>query len=58
MSPDPGCPAAYAVLRTDIPDLEGCTICFTFGWRKDVVVASIEALRLHVVGRLTDDVIT
>ena len=55
MNPDPDYSAAYAVLRTDRPGLEGHALCFTIGRGNDVVVAAMEALRPHVVGRLATD---
>ena len=55
MNPDPDYSAAYAVLRTDQPGLEGHALCFTIGRGNDVVVAAMEALRPHVVGRLATD---
>jgi L-fuconate dehydratase len=57
MNPDPDYSAAYAVLRTDDPDFEGHALCFTIGRGNDVVVAAIEALRPHVVGRPTDEIV-
>jgi L-fuconate dehydratase len=51
MNPDPDYSAAYAVLRTDVPGLEGHALCFTIGRGNDVMVAAIAALRQHVVGR-------
>ena len=51
MNPDPDYSAAYAILRTDVPDLSGNALCFTIGRGNDVIVAAIEALRPHVVGR-------
>jgi L-fuconate dehydratase len=56
MNPDPDYSAAYAILRTDRDDLQGHALCFTIGRGNDVVVAAIEALRPHVVGRLVDDI--
>ncbi|HEY3976150.1 MAG TPA: enolase C-terminal domain-like protein [Streptosporangiaceae bacterium] len=55
MNRDPDYSAAYAVLRTDRPGLEGHALCFTIGRGNDVVVAAIAALRPHVVGRLATD---
>src|SRR6202035_1096042 len=51
MNPDPDYSAAYAVLRTDADDLQGNALCFTIGRGNDIVVAAIEALRPHVVGK-------
>ena len=56
MNPDPDYSAAYVVLRTDADDLEGHGLCFTIGRGNDVVVAAIEALRPHVIGRLVEDI--
>jgi L-fuconate dehydratase len=55
MNLDPDYSAAYAVLRTDRPGLEGHALCFTIGRGNDVVVAAIAALRPHVIGRLATD---
>jgi L-fuconate dehydratase len=57
MNVDPDYSAAYAVLRTDSAPLEGTALCFTIGRGNDVVVAAIEALRPHVVGRLASEVV-
>jgi L-fuconate dehydratase len=51
MNPDPDYSAAYAVLRTDAPGLEGHALCFTIGRGNEVMVAAVAALRRHVVGR-------
>jgi L-fuconate dehydratase len=56
MNPDPDYSAAYAVLRTDSDALDGHALCFTIGRGNDVVVAAIEALRPHVVGRYAEDI--
>jgi L-fuconate dehydratase len=56
MNRDPDYSAAYAVLRTDGMDLEGHALCFTIGRGNEVVVAAVEALRPHVVGRYADDI--
>ena len=56
MNTDPDYSAAYAVMTTDTPDLAGHALCFTIGRGNDVVVAAIEALRPHVVGRLVAEV--
>src|SRR6201988_4272411 len=56
MNPDPDYSAAYAVLRTDDEDLQGTALCFTIGRGNDIVVAAIEALRQHVVGRPVDEI--
>jgi L-fuconate dehydratase len=56
MNPDPDYSAAYTVLRTDTDGLAGHALCFTIGRGNEVVVAAIEALRGHVVGRFVDDI--
>jgi L-fuconate dehydratase len=56
MNPDPDYSAAYAVLRTDAEGVDGHALCFTIGRGNDVVVAAIEALRPHVVGRYAGDI--
>jgi L-fuconate dehydratase len=56
MNPDPDYSAAYAILRTDRDDLEGHALSFTIGRGNEVVVAAIEALRSHVVGRYAADI--
>jgi L-fuconate dehydratase len=58
MNLDPDYSAAYAVLRTDSGSPDGHALCFTIGRGNDVVVAAIEALRLHVVGREVGDIVT
>ncbi len=50
MNPDPDYSAAYLTLRDDDgPD--GVSLVFTIGRGNDVVVAALDALRHHVVGR-------
>jgi L-fuconate dehydratase len=56
MNPDPDYSAAYAVLRTDDDGPAGRALCFTIGRGNEVVVAAVEALRSHVVGRLAEDI--
>ncbi|MEZ0093804.1 L-fuconate dehydratase [Streptacidiphilus sp. EB129] len=52
MNPDPDYSAAYLVLRTDDPGgAEGHGFSFTIGRGNDVLVAAIQALRPHIVGR-------
>jgi L-fuconate dehydratase len=58
MNPDPDYSAAYAVLRTDAPGLEGHALCFTIGRGNEVMVTAVAALRRHVVGRYVTDIIT
>jgi len=58
MNPDPDYSAAYAVLRTDAPGLEGHALCFTIGRGNEVMVTAVAALRRHVVGRYVTEIIT
>jgi L-fuconate dehydratase len=50
MNPDPDYSAAYVVLETDEPGLEGHGLTFTIGRGTDICVAAIEAMRHLVVG--------
>ena len=58
MNRDPDYSAAYAVLRTDAPGLEGHALCFTIGRGNEVMVTAVAALRRHVVGRHVADIVT
>ncbi len=57
MNPDPDYSAAYAVLRTDAPGLEGHALCFTIGRGNEVMVTAVAALRQHVVGKHVTEII-
>jgi len=50
MNPDPDYSAAYLVLETDVPELEGHGLTFTIGRGNEVCVAAAEAMRHLVVG--------
>lgn len=50
MNPDPDYSAAYVILATDRPELEGHGLTFTIGRGNEICVAAIEALRPLVVG--------
>ncbi|MGN7998461.1 L-fuconate dehydratase [Sphingomonas sp. 22176] len=50
MNPDPDYSAAYVILETDVPDLEGHGLTFTIGRGNDICVAAIEAMRHLVIG--------
>jgi L-fuconate dehydratase len=50
MNPDPDYSAAYVILETDRPGLEGHGLTFTIGRGNEVCVAAIEAARHLVVG--------
>jgi len=50
MNPDPDYSAAYVVLGTDTPGLEGHGLTFTIGRGNEICVAAIEAMRHLVIG--------
>src|SRR6202008_2303283 len=50
MNRDPDYSAAYVILRTDQPGLEGHGLTFTIGRGTEICCAAIEALRHLVVG--------
>ena len=50
MNPDPDYSAAYVILETDTPELQGHGLTFTIGRGNEIVCAAIEALRHLVVG--------
>ena len=50
MNPDPDYSAAYVVLETDAPGLEGHGLTFTIGRGNDIVCAAIRAMQHLVVG--------
>lgn len=50
MNPDPDYSAAYVILETDQPGLEGHGLTFTIGRGNDICCAAIEAMRHLVVG--------
>jgi L-fuconate dehydratase len=50
MNPDPDYSAAYVVLKTDTPGLEGHGLTFTIGRGNDICCAAIGAMRHLVVG--------
>src|SRR5215475_6126042 len=50
MNPDPDYSAAYVVLETDKPGLQGHGLTFTIGRGNDICCMAIEAMRHLVVG--------
>ena len=50
MNPDPDYSAAYVVLETDTPGLEGHGLTFTIGRGNEICVAAIEAMKHLVIG--------
>ena len=51
MNPDPDYSAAYVVLKTDQPGLEGHGLTFTLGLGTELCVAAAKALAPAVIGR-------
>jgi L-fuconate dehydratase len=56
MNPDPDYSAAYVILKTDAPDIEGHGLTFTIGRGNEICCAAIEAMRHLVVGLDMDKV--
>lgn len=56
MHPDPDYSAAYVVLATDVPGLEGHGLTFTLGRGNELCVAALRSLAPLVVGRTLDDI--
>jgi L-fuconate dehydratase len=56
MNPDPDYSAAYVVLATDQPGLEGHGLTFTLGRGNELCVAAVAALAPLVVGRRLADI--
>src|SRR3954463_13036028 len=50
MNPDPDYSAAYVILRTDQPGLEGHGPAFPIGRGKEIVCAAMTAMRHLVIG--------
>ncbi len=56
MNPDPDYSAAYVILKTDAPGIEGHGLTFTIGRGNEICCAAIEAMRHLVVGLDMDKV--
>jgi L-fuconate dehydratase len=56
MHPDPDYSAAYVVLRTDVPHLEGHGLTFTIGSGTEICVVAARAFEPMVVGKTLDDI--
>ena len=56
MNPDPDYSAAYVVLTTSDPGLEGHGLAFTLGRGTELVVAAIDALAPRLLGRSLDGI--
>ena len=56
MNPDPDYSAAYVVLRTDVPGLEGHGLTFTIGRGNEICVVAARAFEPMVVGQTLDGI--
>jgi len=56
MNPDPDYSAAYLILKTNIPALEGHGLTFTIGRGNDICVEAIKAFMPMVVGRKLSEI--
>ncbi len=56
MNPDPDYSAAYVVLKTDRPGLEGHGLTFTLGLGTELCVAAANALAPAVIGKSLDEI--
>ncbi len=56
MNPDPDYSAAYVVLKTDKPGLEGHGLTFTLGLGTELCVAAANALAPAVIGKSLDEI--
>ena len=56
MNPDPDYSAAYVILKTDLPELNGHGFVFTIGRGNDVQTAALAALRHLVVGADVEEI--
>jgi len=56
MNQDPDYSAAYLILKTNRPDLEGHGLTFTIGRGNDICVAALDAMKHLVVGKKLEDI--
>lgn len=56
MNVDPDYSAAYVVLKTNQPGLEGHGLTFTIGRGNEICVAAVKAFESHIVGCDLDDI--
>lgn len=56
MNPDPDYSAAYVILKTNNPELEGHGLTFTIGRGNELCVAAIDALSHLVVGKSLEEI--
>ncbi len=57
MHPDPDYSAAYVILHTDAPGLEGHGLTFTIGRGNELCVAAIRSLEPFVVGQRLEEIV-
>jgi L-fuconate dehydratase len=57
MHPDPDYSAAYVILHTDSPGLEGHGLTFTIGRGNELCVAAIHSLAPFVVGQRLEEIV-
>lgn len=57
MHPDPDYSAAYVVLHTDAPGLEGHGLTFTIGRGNELCVAAVRSLEPFVVGQRLEEIV-
>ena len=55
MNPDPDYSAAYAIMRTSVPGLDGHGMTFTIGRGNELCVAAINALAPLVIGATLEE---
>lgn len=56
MNPDPDYSAAYVVLKTDKPELEGHGLTFTLGLGTELCAAAANALAPAIIGKTLDEI--
>lgn len=56
MNPDPDYSAAYIILKTNHPELEGHGLTFTIGRGNEICCAALEAIAHHVIGKDLSDI--
>ena len=56
MNPDPDYSAAYVILSTEQPGLEGHGLTFTIGRGNEICIAAIESLRPYVLGQTLEGI--
>ena len=57
MNPDPDYSAAYVILKTSEPGLEGHDLTFTIGRGNDICVSAIKVMSHLVVGKTLESLL-